>query len=79
VERGKWRRAGHWIEIVRFWQQNIDGAYFSEADYLAIYPFSPTMQSAFDVLDKALSDARDEIGDRLTGYPRKAPSFWAEM
>jgi hypothetical protein len=43
----------------------MDGAYFSEADYRAIYPFAPNIQNAFDVLDKALSNARDEIKSRL--------------
>jgi hypothetical protein len=55
----------HWIEIVCFCQPDMDGAYFSEADYRAIYPLAPNIQNAFDVLDRALSDARDEIKARL--------------
>jgi hypothetical protein len=62
---GQWRSPWHWIEIICFCQPDIDGAYFSEADYHAIYPFAPNIQNAFEVLDKALSDAREEIKTRL--------------
>ena len=43
----------------------MDGAYFSENDYRAIYPFAPNIQNAFEVLDTALSEARKSIKDRM--------------
>jgi hypothetical protein len=55
----------HWIDIVCFTQPNIDGTYFTERDYSAIYPFAPNIQHAFDELDKALAEARDQIKARI--------------
>jgi hypothetical protein len=59
----------HLIEIVRFCQPDIDGAYFSDEDYRAIYPFSPNCQNAFGVLDQALPDARGR--DRQSTQQRR--------
>jgi hypothetical protein len=52
---------GHWIEVVCFTQPDIDGSYFSEREYRAIYRFAPSIQAAFETLDKALGEARDQI------------------
>jgi hypothetical protein len=51
---------GHWIEVVCFTQPDIDGSYFSEREYRAIYRFAPSIQAAFETLDKALGEARDQ-------------------
>ncbi|WP_263353367.1 hypothetical protein [Acidicapsa acidisoli] len=56
----------HWVELVCFTQPDIDGTYFEEVDYRAIYAFGPNIQAAFETLDKALGEARDEIKARLT-------------
>ncbi len=55
----------HWVELVCFTQPDMDGTYFKEADYRTIYAFAPNIQNAFDVLDKALADARDVIKARI--------------
>jgi hypothetical protein len=55
----------HWIELVCFTQPDMDGVYFDEGDYRAIYPFAPNIQSAFETLDDALAKAREEIKTRL--------------
>jgi hypothetical protein len=63
-----------WIEIVCFCEPDMDGAYFSEADYRALYPFAPNIQNAFDVLDTALSDAREEIASRISKDQTAGPT-----
>jgi hypothetical protein len=57
-----------------FDQPEMYGTYFSDADYRAIYPFAPNIQNAFDLLDKARSEARKEIGDRLSKSGNAKPS-----
>jgi hypothetical protein len=53
------------IELVCFKSPDMDGNYFSSADYSALYGLAPNIQNAFDLLDKRLMDARDLIRSRL--------------
>jgi hypothetical protein len=53
------------IKLVCFSDPNIEGNFFSEAEYAALYQLAPNIQNAFEELDKALGNARDAIKDRL--------------
>ena len=53
------------MELICFQQPDMDGNYFDEADYRALYQLAPNIQAAFEGRDAALSEARKEIGDRI--------------
>lgn len=54
------------VELVCFRTPDIEGDYFSAADYTMLYQLAPNIQNAFEVLDDMLRDARDEIKQKLT-------------
>jgi hypothetical protein len=54
-----------WIEIICFAKPDIDGKYLDEADYRAIYAFAPNIQHAFEELNKAIAEAREDIKERI--------------
>jgi hypothetical protein len=61
----------HWgapwdpVKLVCFCEPDIDGQYFSEADYAMLYRFGPNIQSAFEDLDKAVAEVRKIIKERI--------------
>jgi hypothetical protein len=55
------------ISIVCFIEPDIDGEYFSEMDYRALYQMAPNIQSAFEAADAAFADARTELRRKLDG------------
>ena len=48
-----------------FGQQDIDGDYLSEAEYATLYRLAPNIQNAFEELDKAVAEAREEIKEHI--------------
>jgi len=53
------------IKLVCFAEPKPTGEYFSEADYAFMYGIAPNIQSAFEALDKAVMEARDDIKRRI--------------
>ncbi|MCU1248522.1 MAG: hypothetical protein JWQ49_1551 [Edaphobacter sp.] len=53
------------VELVCFRTPDMDGNYFSATDYTMLYQLAPNIQNAFEELDKALGEAREQIRDRL--------------
>ena len=66
---GRNRTPWELIRLVCFAEPNIDGKYFSEADYSALYGLAPKIQYAFEELDKAVAEARDMIRERIDRSP----------
>jgi hypothetical protein len=60
-------RARPWVlvRIICFAEADIDGNYFAEADYSALYRLAPNIQNALDELDKAVGEARKAIKERM--------------
>jgi hypothetical protein len=46
----------------------MDGDYFSEAEYSAFFGIAPSIQNAFEELDKAVAEAREMIKERLAPF-----------
>lgn len=72
MKLGNPKFGGLWglIKIVCFSEPDIDGNFFSEAEYSALYGLGPNIQNAFEELDKALGEAREAIKTRLTNSQR---------
>jgi hypothetical protein len=59
--RNQWKL----ISTICFAEPNINGEYFSEADYGALYRLAPNIQHAFETVDKAVADAREELKRKI--------------
>lgn len=59
--RNRWKL----ISIVCFTEPNIDGHYFSEADYSALFSMAPNIQAAFEASDISFMDAREKVKKRI--------------
>jgi len=53
------------VKLLCFSQADVNGNYFSEADYAALYRLAAKLQYAFEELDKAVAEARAAIKDRI--------------
>ncbi len=53
------------IKLVCFADPDIDGAFYTEAEYSALYKLAPNIQNTFEELDKALGEGQEEIKARL--------------
>ena len=58
---------GDLVKLVYFSDPDIDGNYFSEADYAMLYGLAPNIQYAFEELNKAVAEGRkpSENGSRF--------------
>jgi hypothetical protein len=65
TSRNMTRRQWRLLEIVCFAQADIDGLFFSEADYGALYGLGPNLQAAFEALDIAFADAVKVLRERM--------------
>jgi hypothetical protein len=68
------KRQWRLIEIVCFAQPDIDGNYFSEADYGAVYGLASNLQAAFEALDTAFAEAVKELRARMEKAGEIKPS-----
>lgn len=59
------KRQWQLIAIVCFAEPDIDGNYFSEADYHALYGLGPNIQAAFEALDVAFMEAVTELKEKM--------------
>jgi hypothetical protein len=53
------------VKLICFAQPRPDGEYFSELDYQYLYGIAPNIQSAFEALNKAVMEAREDIKARI--------------
>ena len=65
--KNRWRL----INIVCFPEPDIDGNYFNEADYAALYKLAPNIKSAFEWAEEAFSAARSGLRQKLKQQKEK--------
>lgn len=53
------------IKLVCFAEPKPDGEYFTEADCRYLYSIAPNLQGAFEALNKAMVEAREEIKNKI--------------
>jgi len=61
----RWGAPWDLVKLICFSNPDIDGGFFTEAEYAMLYQLGPNIQNAFEELDKAVAEARDAIRDRL--------------